>query len=430
MREKTKKVIVGIFRERELRRRIFFTLGVIAVFRFLAHLPLPGVDLAALRQLFASSALLGLLNVFSGGGMENFSVVSLGLNPYINATIIFQLLMFAFPRLKEMAQEGEQGRAKINQYTRFLTVPLSILQGYGLYFLLSRQGIITTLPLLSLVALISSLAAGSFLLMWLGELLTERGIGNGISMLIFAGIVAGYPLAFGQTLAVVSGGRIGGFLLFLVMAVALVVGIVIVSEAARKIRVEYAGRIRGRQHYGGGETHLPLRLNQAGVMPIIFAMSLALIPPTIARYFVDSASPFISKTASLVLSLFGQQGQGTFYIVFYFLMVVLFCFFYTAVIFNTGDIAENLQRRGGFIPGIRPGRATVSYLNRVLTRITLFGALFLGLVAVLPTLATEVTGVTTFALGGTGILIVVSVILETLRQIEAQLATRDYGGYL
>jgi preprotein translocase subunit SecY len=428
MKRRIKEILIGVFSERELKRRLFFTLGVIAAFRFLAHIPLPGVDSAALKQLFSSNSLLGVLNVFSGGGMENFSVVSLGLNPYINASIVFQLLGFAFPRLKELSQEGEQGRAKLNQYTRFLTAPLAILQGYGLYFLLSRQGIVTSLPLLSLISLIASLAAGSFLLMWLGELLTERGIGNGISMLIFAGIVAGYPLAFGQTLAVVSGERVGGLLLFLVMAVSLVIGIVVVSEAARRIKVEYAARVSGRR--GGGGTYLPLRLNQAGVMPIIFAMSLALIPPTLARYFVDSANSVLSQVASFVLSLFGQQGQGTFYTVFYFLLVVIFCFFYTAVIFNTEEIAENLQRRGGFVPGIRPGRATVSHLNRVLTRITFFGAIFLGLVAVLPNVAAKVTGVTTFALGGTGILIVVSVILETLRQIEAQLATRDYEGYL
>lgn len=423
-----KELLIRALREKEVRDRILFTLGIIVVFRFLAHLPLPGVDLSALRQLFASNALLGLLNIFSGGGMENFSIVSLGLNPYINASIIFQMLTFGFPKLKELAQEGEYGRAKINQYTRFLTVPLALFQSYGLYFLLSNQGIVQKLPSLQLVVLVLSLAAGSILLMWLGEILTEKGIGNGISMLIFVGIVAGYPLSLGRTLATASGEGIGGLLLFLTMAVALVAGIVIVNEAARRIKIEYAVRARGKRLRGAGETYLPLRINQAGVIPIIFAISLVLIPPTFARYFSGLANPLISRTASTVLTLFDPQ--GAFYIGFYFLMVVLFTFFYTAVIFNTKDIAENLQKRGGFIPGVRPGRTTVDYLNQILTRITLFGAIFLGTVAVLPTIAGGVTGVTTFTLGGTGILIVVSVILETLRQIESQLVMRDYEGYL
>lgn len=422
-----KELLARAFREKEIRDRLLFTLGVIIVFRFLAHLPLPGVDLTALRQLFASNALLGLLNMFSGGGMENFSIVSLGLNPYINASIIFQLLTFGFPKLKELSQEGEYGRAKINQYTRFLTVPLACFQGYGLYFLLANQGIVKSLPPLSLTALVISLAAGSILLMWLGEILTEKGIGNGISMLIFVGIVAGYPLSLAQTLAAASGERVGGLFLFLAMVVALITGVVIVNEAARRIRIEYAIRARGSRRYGG-ETYLPLRLNQAGVIPIIFAMSLALMPPTFARYFSGVAHPLVSRAASSLLTLFNPQ--GAFYIAFYFLMVVLFTFFYTAVIFNTKDLAENLQKRGGFIPGVRPGRTTVDYLNQILTRITLFGAIFLGAVAVLPTLAGGVTGVTTFTLGGTGILIVVSVILETLRQLESQLVMRDYEGYL
>jgi preprotein translocase subunit SecY len=426
--KRIKRVLGDVFREKELRRRIFFTLGIVIVFRFLAHLPLPGVDRDALQQLFASNALLGVLNMFTGGGMENFSVVSLGLNPYINASIVLQVLTFGFPRLKELAQEGEYGMTKINQYTRFLTVPLTLLQGYGLYFMLSRQGVVTPLSPLPLAGMVMSLAAGSFLLLWLGELLTERGVGNGISMLIFAGIVAGYPLALGQTLAVSSGEKVGGLLLFAAMAIALVAGTVVVNEAARRIKIEYALSARGRSSYGGGNAHLPLRLNQAGVVPIIFAMSLVLIPPSLARYFVDSGSAVVSRLASMISSLFDPQ--GVFYICLYFLMVVLFSFFYTAVTFNTEEIAENLQKRGAFIPGVRPGKATSGYLSRILIRVTLFGAIFLGLVAILPSLAARVTGITTFTLGGTGILIVVSVILESLRQVEAQLVTRDYEGYL
>ncbi len=423
-----KEILVRAFREKEVRNRLLFTLGMIVTFRFLAHIPLPGVDLSALRELFTSNALLGILNIFSGGGMENFSIVSLGLNPYINATIIFQLLGFGFPQIKELMQEGEYGRARINQYTRLLTVPLALFQGYGLYFLLSNQGIVQKLPLFQLVALVTSLAAGSILMMWLGEILTERGIGNGISMLIFVGIVAGYPLSLGRTLATSSGEGLGGFLLFLLLAIVLITGVVIVTEAARRIKIEYAVRARRGRFSGGGGTYLPLRITQAGVIPIIFAISLVLIPPTFARFFSGSTNALVSRVSSLILTLFDPQ--STFYTVFYFLVVVLFTFFYTAVIFNTRDLAENLQKRGGFIPGVRPGKATVDYLNRVLTRITFFGALFLGVVAVLPTIVRGVTGVVTFTLGGTGILIVVSVILETLRQIESQLVMRDYEGYL
>jgi len=422
-----KRILSDVLREKDIRRRVLFTIGVITIFRFLAHLPLPGVDAAALKQLFTSNSLLGVLNMFTGGGMENFSVVSLGLNPYINASIVLQVLTFGFPRLKELAQEGEYGATKINQYTRFLTVPLTVLQGYGLYLLLFNQGVVAQLSLLPLVSMIISLAAGSFLLMWLGELLTERGIGNGISMLIFAGIAAGYPLSLGRTLAVSTGEKFGGLLLFLILAAALIAGAVAVNEAARKIKIEYALQARGKQSYTGG-AHLPLRLNQAGVIPIIFAMSLALIPPTLARYFVGYQVAFVSRAASTIVTLFNPQ--SAFYICLYFLMVVLFSFFYTAVTFNTEEIAENLQKRGAFIPGVRPGKATASYLNRISVRVTLFGALFLGLVAVLPSIAATATGVTTFTLGGTGILIVVSVILESLRQAEAQLVTRDYEGYL
>ena len=423
-----KKLLARVFREKDVKNRIFFTLGVISVFRFLAHIPLPGVDIAALRQLFSSNSLFGILNMFSGGGMENFSVVSLGLNPYINASIILQLLTFALPRLKELAQEGEYGRMRINQYTRLLTLPLAFLQGYGLYFLLSQQEIVARLSPLPLVVLVSSLAAGSFFLIWLGEILTEKGIGDGISLLIFAGIVAGYPLAFGRTLAVASAEHIGGVILFAIMAIALIAGVVTVSEAVRRIKIEYATYTRGGKYYRGGETYLPLRLNQAGVIPVIFAMSVMLIPPTLARLFVDSPNRFLAKIALAVSTAFGTQ--GIFYTAFYFLTVVFFSFFYTAVVFNTTDIAENLQRRGGFIPGIRPGKATVGYLNQVLMRITFFGAIFLGVVAILPVIAGKITGVTTVSLGGTGILIVVSVILETLRRIEAQLVARDYEGYL
>ncbi len=413
-----------VWSQRELRRKIVFTLGIIVLFRFFAHLPLPGVDRAALRQLFSTNALLGLLSAFSGGTMENFSVVSLGLAPYINASIIFQILTFGFPRLKEIAQEGEYGQAKINQYTRFLTLPLAILQGYGFYFLLRQQGVVQGLDPVTLMALVLALSAGSLLLMWLGELVSERGIGNGISLLIFVGIAAGYPLSLAQTVTSLSGGQTGNLILFLLLLLALFAGVVSISEAVRRVPIQYA--VRGPR--AAVQSFLPLRLNQAGVIPIIFAISLVLIPPTVARYLLGVGNPLVVEVANKVIQLFNPS--SFFYNVFYFLLVFLFTFFYTAVVFNTKDLAENLQKRGSFVPGIRPGVATKDFLDRIVTRITFFGGIFLGMVAVLPSVGSALTGVTAFTLGGTGVLIVVSVVLETLRQIEGELSVRDYEGYL
>ncbi|MDP2736132.1 MAG: preprotein translocase subunit SecY, partial [bacterium] len=350
-----------VWSHQDLRRKIIFTLGAIVVFRFLAHLPLPGVDREALRQLFSSNALLGLMSIFSGGAMENFSVVSLGLGPYINASIIFQLLTFGFPRLKEIQQEGEQGRARINQYTRFLTLPLALAQSYGFYFLLRQQGVVFELAAPQLLGLIAALAAGSILLMWLGELVTERGIGNGISFLIFVGIVAGYPLSLAQTLTASTGNQLTGLLLFLLLFVTVFAGVVHINEALRRIPIQYS--VRGPR--ATVQSFLPLRINQAGVIPIIFAVSLVLIPPTIARYFSAAEDPTIARLAAEVVRIFDPSGAV--YNILYFLMVFLFTFFYTAVIFNTEDIAENLKKRGSFIPGVRPGRATSEYLSRVAT---------------------------------------------------------------
>lgn len=418
------EVLKKVWNQKELRRKILFTLLIIAVFRFFAHLPLPGVDRAALRQLFSSSSFLGLLSIFSGGAMENFSVVSLGLGPYINASIIFQLLTFGFPRLKELAQEGEQGQMKINRYTRFLTLPLALFQGYGFYFLLRQQGVIASLDLLAIATMVVSLAAGSILLMWLGELISERGIGNGISLLIFVGIAAGYPLSLAQAFSTATAEQLGNLLLFLLLLLAIFAGVVIVNEAARRIPIHYA--VRGPR--ATSRTFLPLRINQAGVIPVIFAISLVLIPPTVARYFTGVGNPTIAHLSNQVVRLFDP---GNFiYNLLYFSLVFLFTFFYTAVVFNTEDLAESLKRRGSFIPGVRPGRATADFLARVMTRITFFGGLFLGLIAVLPSIGATVTGVTAFALGGTGVLIVVSVVLETLRRIEGELSVREYEGYL
>lgn len=413
-----------IWNQKQLRNKILFTLGIIVVFRFFAHLPLPGVDLAQLRSLFANNALLGLLSVFSGGAMENFSVVSLGLNPYINASIIFQLLQFGFPKLKELAKEGEYGRAKINQYTRYLSFPLALFQAYGFYFLLRQQGIVAQLDPIALAAVVISLAAGSLILMWLGELLSEKGVGNGISLLIFVGIVASYPLSLVQTFATFTAENFGNLSFFFFLFIALFAGVVIVNEAARRIPIQYA--VRGTR--AGAQNFLPLRINQAGVIPIIFAISLVLIPPTFARYFAGADNPALARAATQVVALFSPD--SVFYNAFYFLLIFVFTFFYTAVVFDTKELAENLQKRGSFIPGVRPGKATQDYISRVLTRVTFFGALFLGIVAILPSIAATATGVTAFTLGGTGILIVVSVVLELIRKIEGELSVREYEGYL
>ena len=413
-----------IWYQKELRKKILFTILAIVIFRFLAHIPLPGVDRVQLRELFAGNALLGLLSAFSGGTMENFSVVSLGLAPYINASIIFQLLTFGFPKLKELSQEGEWGQAKINQYTRLLTLPLSIMQGYGFYFLLQQQGVVTAPTPLSLMALVLALAAGSLFMMWLGELLSERGIGNGISLLIFVGIAAGYPLSLAQSLTALTAGQVTNLVLFLALLLGLFAAVVLINEAVRRIPIQYA--VRGPN--AGAQSFLPLRLNQAGVIPIIFAVSLVLIPPTIARYLSGAGNPQLAQLSSEIIRLFTPT--GFFYNLVYFILVVLFTFFYTAVVFNTKDLAENLQKRGGFIPGIRPGMATKDLIDRIITRTTFFGAIFLGLIAILPSVGAALTGVTAFTLGGTGVLIVVSVVLETLRQLEGELSVREYEGYL
>lgn len=356
--------------------------------------------------------------------MENFSLVSLGLTPYINASIIFQLLTFGFPKLKELSQEGEWGQAKINQYTRLLTLPLSIMQSYGFYFLLRQQGVVTDISPISLVALVLALSAGSFLMMWLGEILTERGVGNGISLLIFVGIAAGYPLSLAQSLTSLAAGQVPNLLLFLALLLGLFAAVVLINEAVRRIPIQYA--VRGPN--AGTQSFLPLRINQAGVIPIIFAISLVLIPPTIARYLSGVPNPLLAQISAEVLRIFAPT--GFLYNLIYFVSVFLFTFFYTAVVFNTKDLAENLQKRGGFIPGIRPGMATKDFIDRIISRTTFFGAIFLGLIAILPSIGASLTGVTAFRLGGTGILIVVSVVLETLRQLEGEISVREYEGYL
>ena len=425
------KNLLSIFRNSlktpDVRSKLLFTAAIFVVFRIVAHIPVPGVNVAQLKALFAQNQFLGLLDIFSGGTLENFSVMALGLNPYINASIILQLLTMVFPKLEELSKEGEAGRQKINQYTRMLTVPLAVLQAIGMYALLRSQGIIKLLPSIELVAFIVTVSAGTVLLMWFGELITEKGIGNGISLLIFAGIVGRLPVVFGQTVSTINAENIFNILIFVVMGIVVISSIVIINEATRQITVYYAKRVRGNKIYGGQSTHLPLRLNQAGVIPIIFAVSLVLMPSLIANYLSASSNEALRNVATTIAMWLNPT--GILYNGLYFFLVVGFTYFYTAVIFNPKKIADEIQKYGGFIPGIRPGTPTASYLNYILTRITLVGAIFLGVIAILPTVAQSFTNMQNLLLGGTGILIVVSVVLETIKAIEAQLVMRNYDAY-
>lgn len=420
--------LINAFKIPDLRKKVLFTLFVFAVFRFIAYVPLPGVDLTALRRLFAQNQFLALLNMFSGGTLINFSIMALGLNPYINASIILQLLTMVFPKLEELSKEGELGRQVINQYTRVITIPLSFLQGFGMYALLKNQGIIASQAPIKLFSLLLTMSAGTIFLMWLGELIDEFGIGNGISLLIFAGIVARFPVSFAQTAAIMTSEQIFNTLVFVLMAIGLVVGIIFVDEATRKINIQYAKRIRGRRMYGGGSTYLPVKINQAGVIPIIFAASFLLFPSMIGNFLSNIPNQAIALLATSLVNFLTPENFA--YNIIYFLLVIGFTYFYTTITFNPEKIADEIKKYGGFIPGIRPGKPTSDYLNYTLSRITLAGAIFLGLVATLPSLARSLTGVTTMMLGGTGILIVVSVVLETAKQLEAMLIMRDYEGFL
>lgn len=418
--------LIQIWKIPDLRKNILFILAMLGVFRFAAHIPVPGVDIENLKKFFESNQILGLLNIFSGGSMENFSVVMLGVAPYITASIIFQLLIMIIPRLEELSKE-EYGRKKINQYTRFLTVPLAALQAYGMIAMLrqSANPIITDVSPWRLFSTIITITAGTVFLMWIGELISEKKIGNGISLLIFAGIVSGLPGAVQQALAVFDPSQILNFVVFAVIAIITIVGVVIITEAQRKIPVSYAKQVRGTRMYGGMSTHLPLRVNMAGVIPIIFAISIILFPPMIAQFFVQAKSAWVSGAAQWVIDVFQNQ---LVYGILYFFLVFGFTYFYTAVIFHPHQIAENLKKQGGFIPGIRPGASTAEYLATTTSRIILAGALFLAVIAVLPMVLQRVTGIQVLKFGGTSVLIVVSVVIETIRQIDSQLTMREYEG--
>lgn len=416
-----------IWKDHDLRRSILFVLGMLIVFRIAGHIPIPGIDTVALKEFFESNAVLGLLNIFSGGGMKTFSVVAMGVGPYITASIIIQLLTMIVPALEELSKEGESGHHKLNMYTRWLTVPLAVLQSFSMIKLLqqSSRGILGSLSPMEYVTTIVVLTAGTIFLMWLGELISEKKVGNGVSLIIFAGIVSGMPGSVQQTVATFTPEQIIPIVTFLVLAVITVAGVVIITEGQRNIPVSYAKRVRGNRMYGGFDTHLPLKVNQAGMIPIIFAIAIVMFPPLIAQLFLRADSEIIRQIAQFIIDIFRSQ---VFYGILYFLLVFGFTYFYTAVIFHPQQIAENLQKQGGFVPGMRPGRQTAEHLSRVSTRIMLAGALFLGLIAVLPLIVQPLTGVTTMAISGASLLIVVSVVIETVRQIDSQLVMRDYEG--
>ena len=417
--------IINAFKIADLRRKIIITVVLVIIFRIAAHIPVSGVDLAGLKLLFESNQFLGLLDIFSGGTLANFSVISLGLNPYINASIIFQLLTMISPKLEALSKEGETGRKIINQYTRYLTVPLAILQSIGMFVLLKNQGIITQVNPLQITAIVVGLTAGTIFLMWIGELITEYGIGNGISLLIFAGIVSRVPVVLTQTASVVDQTQIINILIFAVLSILVIAGVVFINEGRRQIAVQYARRfVGGREGKTGAETYLPLRVNQAGVIPIIFAVSLVLVPSFAGSYLAGLPNPGLSSIGRFLAANFDPS--SLIYNLVYFLLVVGFTFFYTAIIFNPKKVADEIKKYGGFIPGIRPGTQTAAFLSFIMVRITLAGAIFLGLIAVLPSIASSLTGIQTLVVGGTGLLIVVSVILDTAKQFESKLIERSY----
>lgn len=416
--------ISHIFRDKSLRKRILFVIGALVAFRLLTVIPVPGIDTAKLATLFANSQFLGLLNIFSGGGLSNLSIVMLGVGPYITASIIMQLLTIMVPSLKAMYQEeGEAGRAKFAQYSRRLALPLALIQAFSFIVIFQRQGIIPELSSMSLILNVFTIAAGSMLLMWLGELITEFGMGNGTSLIIFAGIVARIPQGLSGTLASYDPSQLPAYIAILALSLVVIFAVVLVTEAERPIPVTYAKQVRGMKVYGGVSTYLPLRLNQAGVIPIIFALSILLFPQMVFNFMAASSNEALKHIASVGNSLIGTAWL---YDSVYFLLVFAFTYFYTAVTFDPLTISENLQKSGAFIPGVRPGQHTAEYLSKIVTRITLVGALFLGIVAVLPLLLKSASGITSLAIGGTALLIVVSVVLDVVKKLDAQVSMREY----
>jgi len=419
-----KEIFQDIWNNRALRNKFLFTLAIIFIFRLFAFVTIPSINLVKLKELFAGNQFLVLLDIFSGGTLVNFSILAIGLNPYINASIAIQLLSMVYPPLEALSKEGEFGRFKLNQYTRFIALPIAFLQSIGMFFFLKNQGIIGNLSFLELLAFSLSLTAGTFILMWLGELISEFGIGNGVSFIILAGIVGRIPIMLWQSVATINQESFIPSLILILISFFVIFSVVVLNEAQRKIPVFYAKRIRGGKMYGGSTNYLPIKLSQAGVIPIIFAVSFVLFPQLIGNFMASSANAALAGIGQFLVSVFNSQGAV--YNIIYFFLVVLFTFFYSSVVFNPQKITDEIQKYGGFIPGIRPGKNTRDYLQAVLYRITFIGAIFLGVIAVLPNILSTVTGQQMIFFGGTSILIVVSVILETYKVVQAQLFTQSY----
>jgi preprotein translocase subunit SecY len=416
--------IKAIFTDKTLRSRVLFVLLMFAVFRLLSVIPVPGVDPVRLQAFLVNNQFFGVLNVFSGGGLSNLSIMMLGVGPYITASIIMQLLTIMSPRLKAMYQEdGEAGRKKFNNWSRILTIPLAVIQGLALLTVLKKQGVMVDITAFDMIANLSVIVAGALLLMWIGELISEFGIGNGISLLIFAGIVARIPTEVSQFIYTFDMAQLPVYILFLAVGLLIIAGVVIVTEAERPIPVTYAKQVRGNNVSGGTQTYLPLRINQAGVVPIIFALSILMFPQLIGNFLATSTNSILLSISHGLLWFV----QNTWlYSLFYFIFVFMFTYFYTAVTFDPDQLSTNLQKNGAFIPGVRPGPATREYIGKILGRITLMGAIFLGLIAVLPLVMRAITGITALALGGTALLIVVSVVLDLIKKVEAQLSMKEY----
>ncbi len=418
----------AIFANEELKKKLLFTATIFLIFRLFAHIPVPGVDVFQLQQLFVGNQFLSLLNIFAGGTLSNFSIVAVGINPYITASIIMQLAGMVFPKLKAMQkEEGEAGRAKLNQYTRILSVPFAIAQSISIIALLRSQNLLLVTSPLTMIAMVTTMVAGAMIMLWLGELVTEYGIGNGISMVLFAGIVSQVPVALSQTLVVVTSQQVLTLVSFAGVFLGLIALIVYINEAVRKISIQYAKRTRGGKTYGGQTTHLPIKVNVAGVMPIIFAVSLMLAPSFLGRVLTSIDDPKLVYWGQKLTIWFQQTSP--IYLIAYFLLVFSFTFFSALIFFNAQDIADELKKSGAFIPGIRPGSPTKKFLEYVVVRITLVGAIFLGSLAILPSLAQIFTGIQSLAIGGTSVLIVVSVILETAKQAESMLVGQNYDKY-
>jgi len=426
-RPRLAQAMMDIWTLPDLRRKILFTLGILVVFRFMAHVPLPGVDIAALEEFFGETPLFGMLDLFTGGAMQKFSVVAIGIYPYITSSIIMQLLVPVIPRLQAISREGELGQQKINRITHLATIPLAALQGYAMLALLGAQGVTVELTSLTIASIIITMVAGTMFLVWLGELITERGIGNGISIIIFGGIVAGLPAIVGSGIVDAQAGNPEGLIVYIILALAMLVLIVIFVEAHRRIPVQYARSTfrGGRMYRQSGSTYIPLRVNTAGMIPLIFAIAMMQLPATIATYFMSSGDPNFWDT---IYNLF--QANTALYQGLYFALVIGFAFFYTMVIFEQMNLPQTLQQQGGFIPGVRPGKTTADYLNGIIKRITFGGALFLALVAILPFIAQKITGVTALVIQSTAMLIAVGVALDTMKQLESQLTMRRYEGFL